>query len=88
VSAAFRLLLKDGIVSEILLAYGGMAEKTKQANKAEEFLVGKKWNRETIEEAAELVYHEFTPLTDARSGAEFRRIAAKNLLIKFWSENN
>ncbi len=88
VSAAFRLNLNDGIVSEIQMSYGGMAEKTKQAIKAEEFLVGKIWSRETIEEAAELIYHEFTPLTDARSGAEFRRIAAKNLLIKFWSENN
>jgi len=86
-SVAFRLVLKDSLIAEILIVYGGMAEKTKQAKKAEAFLIGKKWCRETIEEAAEVIYNEFTPLNDARSGAEFRRIAAKNLLIKFWSEN-
>lgn len=88
VSGSFRLKLKEGKVEEIILAYGGMAEKTKQANKAEEFLLGKKWNKENVVSAAEMVYKEFTPLTDARSGAEFRRLSAKNLLIKFWSEHN
>ncbi|TAH38997.1 MAG: xanthine dehydrogenase small subunit [Bacteroidetes bacterium] len=88
VSAAFRLKIKSDTIEEIILAYGGMAEKTKQASKSESFLLGKKWNEKNIEEAAELIYHEFTPLTDARSGAEFRRVAAKNLLIKFWSEHS
>jgi xanthine dehydrogenase small subunit len=87
VSAGFSLKLKNGIVEEIILAYGGMAEKTKQASEAEEFLINKKWDRKNVEAAAEIIYNEFTPISDARSGAEFRRLAAKNLLIKFWSEN-
>ena len=88
VSAAFRLKMKSDTIEEIILAYGGMAEKTKQASRSESFLLGKNWNEKNIEEAAELIYHEFTPLTDARSGAEFRRVVAKNLLIKFWSEHS
>ncbi len=88
VSAAFNLKIKNGLVEELILVYGGMAEKTKRATKTEDFLIGKPWNKTTVEAAAEMIYHEFTPLSDARSGSEFRRLAAKNLLIKFWSEHN
>jgi len=77
---------KTGKVKEIILAYGGMAAITKRAVKAEKFLIGKTWDINNIEKAAELVYNEFTPLSDARSGDEFRRIAARNLLLKFYHE--
>ncbi len=87
VSAGFMLKLNDHLVEEIILAYGGMAGMTKRALQAEEFLTGKIWNRANAESAAEIIYNEFSPLTDARSGAEFRRLAARNLLIKFWSEH-
>jgi len=88
VSAGFSIVLNEKLITEITLAYGGMAATTKRAVKAEEFLMGKNWSRENIEKAMELIYNEFTPLTDARSGAEFRRLAAKNLLMKFWTETS
>jgi xanthine dehydrogenase small subunit len=86
VSAGFSLTLKNNIVEAITLAYGGMAAVTKRAAKAEQHLVGKKWDRIFIEQAMELIAEEFTPISDARSGAEFRTLASKNLLLKFWSE--
>ena len=87
VSAGFRLELAGGKrIENIKLAYGGMAERTKRATGTEEFLVGKNWDRETVEEAMLRVDKEFTPISDARSGAEFRSVAARNLLLKFWSE--
>lgn len=86
VSAGFSVKLDSGIVYSITLAYGGMAALTKRANNAEDFLIGKAWTRENIEEAMELIAHEFTPISDARSGADFRKLAAKNLLMKFWLE--
>jgi xanthine dehydrogenase small subunit len=89
VSAGFRLERNgNGEVKEIILAYGGMAERVKRAMNAEQFLLGKLWSRETVEEAMPLIAKEFTPISDARSGAEFRTVAAKNLLMKFWSETN
>ncbi len=88
VSGGFMLKLANEKVEEIILAYGGMAATTKRATSAENFLKGKTWTRETVEEAAGLIYSEFSPISDARSGAEFRRLAAKNLLIKFWNETN
>ena len=87
VSAAFRLDLDEkGIVSDITLAYGGMAECTKRSISAEIFLKGKVWNRQQVEDAQRLIDEDFSPISDVRGSAEFRRIAARNLLLKFWSE--
>ncbi|HWP81335.1 MAG TPA: xanthine dehydrogenase small subunit [Bacteroidota bacterium] len=89
VSGGFRLeLTGDTKVESIKLAYGGMADRTKRATNVERFLVGKTWSRQTIEEAMTLIEKEFTPISDARAGAEFRSIAARNLLLKFWSETS
>ncbi len=87
-SAGFSLTLNDKQVESITLAYGGMAAVTKRAVKAEEYLKGKLWDRENIEKAMDLITEEFTPISDARSGAEFRTTVSKNLLLKFWSETN
>jgi xanthine dehydrogenase small subunit len=87
-SGAFRLQRnpRNNVVESIRLAYGGLADRVKRARGVEQFLIGKKWERETVERAMELVDGEFTPISDARGSAEFRRVAARNLLLKFWSE--
>lgn len=86
VSGGFSLLINNNTVEAITLAYGGMAATTKRALKAERYLKGKEWKRENVERAMEIITEEYTPISDARSGAEFRMIAARNLLMKFWSE--
>lgn len=86
VSGAFRLRIVDDTVQEAVIAFGGMAASTQRVFPAEDLLIGKSWSRTNAQAAAEVVYHHFTPLSDARSGAEFRRLAARNLLLKFWSE--
>lgn len=89
VSAAFRVDLdKNGIVRDITLVYGGMAESTKRSVSAETFLRGKSWERRHIEEARRLIDKDFNPISDVRGSAEFRRVAARNLLLKFWSETS
>lgn len=88
VSAGFSVTLDKNKVSAITLAYGGMAATTKRVTEAEIFLMGNEWNRENIEEAMKMIEKAFTPISDARSGAEFRSLAAKNLLMKFWNETS
>ncbi|MDB4303565.1 xanthine dehydrogenase small subunit [Desulfosarcina sp.] len=88
VSAGFSLSLEDNTIKDICLAYGGMAETPKRAKKSEAFLLGKKWDIETITEAQEILYKEFTPISDARSGIEFRKVVARNLLLKFFNETS
>jgi len=87
ISAGFRLELeKDNRVNNIKLSYGGMADRIKRASTAEQFLIGKQWNRNSVEEAMLLVNYKFSPISDARASAEFRQISAKNLLLNFWAD--
>jgi xanthine dehydrogenase iron-sulfur cluster and FAD-binding subunit A len=87
VSGGFRVEL-DGHdhVSRIVLAYGGMADRPVRATDTEHFLAGRPWDRPTVEKAMGIVSQEFTPISDVRGSAAFRRIAAKNLLLKFWDD--
>ena len=87
VSAGFMLKLNNNIVEDIILAYGGMAAMPKRAKKTEQHLIGKEWKESNILKAAEILKEEFTPLTDARSAADSRKIIAKNLLIKFYEDS-
>jgi len=87
VSGGFKVELStQNHVALIMLAYGGMADRVQRAIAAEQFLLAKPWDRTTIEQAIPLIDADFTPLSDARGSAEFRRVAARNLLMKFWSE--
>ncbi len=87
VSAGFSLNLdKNSIVKDIKLFYGGMSAITKRAEKTENFLIGKNWERTIVEQAMPLIYDEFSPLSDARSGDEGRKIMGRNLLLKFYLE--
>ncbi|MCK9219855.1 MAG: xanthine dehydrogenase small subunit [Bacteroidales bacterium] len=87
VSAAFRLKLKGNKVSEIILAFGGMAQLTIRAKKTERFVTGKVWSRSLVEGARHILDQEMTPISDARAEASFRISVAKNLLLKFYLEN-
>ena len=62
---------------------GGDGEKSKTTEK---YLIHKKWTFENIQDAQKIIENEFTPISDARSSAEFRKTAAKNLLLKFFEE--
>ncbi len=73
-------------VAGIKIIFGGMAATTMNAVKTEDFLIGQPWSRETIEKAMNVLYGEFSPISDARADADSRRIMAKNLLMKFWFE--
>ncbi|NTJ61727.1 xanthine dehydrogenase small subunit [Agrobacterium rhizogenes] len=84
---AFRLALgEDGTVAEIRIAYGGMAATPKRAFAVEKALLGQPWNEETVEAAMEKYAEDYAPLTDMRATAEYRALAARNLLLRFYLE--
>ena len=86
VSGGFQVLIDKDKIEDIALVYGGVAAMTKRAEKAESYLKGKEWSRENVEHAMVLVDEDFTPISDARSGAQARKIMARNLLMKFWND--
>ena len=86
---AFLLTLaKDGTVADIRIAYGGMAATPKRASSVERALRGKPWTEETVQAAMAEYARDFTPLTDMRASAEYRALAAKNLLLRFFAETS
>ena len=88
VSGGFSMQLEGGHVKEIILAFGGMADRPKRASETEHYLLWKPWTRSNVEHAMKILVHEFTPLSDARSGAEYRKLVAGNLLLKFYAESS
>ncbi|BCM16672.1 xanthine dehydrogenase small subunit [Mesorhizobium sp. J8] len=84
--AFYLTLAKDGTVADIRIAYGGMAATPKRATAVEKALVGKTWNEATVEAAMAEYARDFTPLTDMRASAEYRALAARNLLLRFFVE--
>jgi xanthine dehydrogenase small subunit len=86
VFAAFALTLDDGRVQTARIACGGVAPTPKRATATEAALAGRAWNSATAQEAARALREEFTPITDMRASAEYRREVLGNLLIRCWHE--
>jgi xanthine dehydrogenase small subunit len=85
VSATMRLSLgENNKVKEIALIYGGMAAQVKRAMAAENYLKGKNWCYEEAVNASKLITNDFFPISDARSSAEYRYVAARNLVLKLF----
>nr|NQU94568.1 xanthine dehydrogenase small subunit [Bacteroidota bacterium] len=88
VSACFKLKLDEqNQVSAIHIIYGGMAKTVQRASAIENALIGKKWDRKTIENAMGMLHDAYVPISDARAEASSRIIMARNLLLKFWHES-
>ena len=83
---AFRLKLAGGVVESARIAFGGMAATPKRAKAVEAALVGKAWTVATVEAAIPAFADDFQPLTDMRASAEYRLLAAQNLLRRFFFE--
>jgi xanthine dehydrogenase small subunit len=86
VCGAYRLELSDGHVAEIRIAYGGMAAIPQRAQACEEALRGKPWNEAQLDEAMQGLDGDFSPLTDMRSTAKYRRQICRNMLRRFYLE--
>ncbi len=63
-----------------------MAATPKRASAVEAALIGKPWTEATVEAAIAGYDADFTPLTDMRASAEYRALAARNLLRRFFVE--
>jgi xanthine dehydrogenase small subunit len=83
---AFNVQVREGRVAAARIAYGGMAATPKRAKAVEQALIGKPWTEETIVAAQAAYATDYTPLTDMRATAEYRLLAAKNLLMRFYLE--
>jgi xanthine dehydrogenase small subunit len=88
VMGAFALTLKDNTIVRARLAFGGIAATPKRAQKTEAALAGQPFAATTIEHACSALTEDFTPITDMRASADYRLLAAQNLLRRFHLENS
>ena len=86
---AFKLKLDaSGNVASIRIAFGGMAGTPKRATNTEAFLTGKPWNEATVNAARAELAKDYTPLSDWRASADYRMLAAQNLLTRLLIETS
>ena len=79
--------LSGGTISSARLAYGGVAATPIRAYEVEAFLRGQPWHERTVLEAATRLRSLFTPLSDLRGSADYRRTLVGNLFEKFFYEH-
>ncbi|TVM07667.1 MAG: xanthine dehydrogenase small subunit [Halomonas sp.] len=77
---AFHWRMEQGVLREVRLAFGGMAATPKRAYSVEAALEGQPPTDTTFAAARAALLEAFTPLSDVRSSAEYRQLAAANLL--------
>lgn len=88
VCAAFSLKLENNHVAEFVAAFGGMAAVPARAINCERALVGREWNSDSIAAAMVMLDDDFTPLSDMRASAGYRRQVSKNLLQRFFRDTS
>lgn len=87
VAASFAVDLDEQqTIVQARLGYGGVAATPVRAKPVEEMLIGKFWRMETIQLVKPVMKELFTPLTDLRGSAEYRRLLIVNLFDKFFVE--
>ena len=84
--AALALELDGGIVKSARFAFGGMAAVVKRARGAEAAVTGRPWTEATVQAAMAALDGDYTPLTDLRASADYRRQVARGLLKRLWLE--
>lgn len=89
VTAAFRVRLdSEGLVSNVSLAYGGMAPTTIEIAETMKYLLGEKWQSSvTLSQTLSYISHEMDLKYDVPGGmAHYRKALAQSMFLRFWHE--
>jgi xanthine dehydrogenase small subunit len=88
VCGGYRIVLEDGVVRDVRIAYGGVAATPKRALRCERALRDRPWTQESVEAAMTELDKDYSPLTDMRASAAYRRLVTRNLFYKFFLETS
>ncbi len=86
VCAGIALDIERGRVRQARIAFGGMAATPKRARAAERALIGRPLDEVALEAAQAALQSDFAPISDMRASAGYRKLAAGNLLRRFFLE--
>jgi xanthine dehydrogenase small subunit len=86
VAVGIALDLSDGVVTTARIGLGGVAATPLRATEAEAALSGRRWTRESVEEAAEILATAGTPIDDQRASARYRAAMLGQSLRKLYAD--
>ena len=86
VCASFNLAIVNNKITNIKIAYGGMAAIPKRAIYCEKMLLNTNFSEDIIIKAQKSLEKDFQPIDDMRASKNYRMEVAKNLLIKCFTE--
>jgi xanthine dehydrogenase small subunit len=86
-AAGMAMALEGDRVVYARFAYGGVGATTIRAHEAEDAVIGRPWNLETIKRAQGVLARTLQPMSDHRGSAAYRSAVAESLLEKFWHES-
>jgi xanthine dehydrogenase small subunit len=86
-SAAISVRVEDGVLTNVRIAYGGVAATVVRLPRTEAALTGKPPTEATFDGAAEIAAAEVKPISDVRGSADYRRRLAGNILRRFYHEH-
>ncbi len=80
VAVAAAVKLEEGVVADARVALNSVAPRPIRAYSVEKALIGREPSVEVIEEVAELVERDISPISDVRAPAEYRLYVSKLLV--------
>jgi len=72
VNCAVKVIVSNGRFDDIRIVLGAVSDRPVRAKKIEQSIINKEITEEVINEAAQKVIEDISPITDARSTAEYR----------------
>ena len=86
VLAAFFLEIKDNVITDVRIAFGGMAATPMRAKQCEAALLNNTFNSDSVAAAQSALAKDFQPMSDVRASDKYRMKVAQNLLQKCYLE--
>jgi xanthine dehydrogenase small subunit len=87
VCLAVQLHVQGERITAARIGAGGVAATPARAVKTEAALIGQPWNETTLAVAQHAIAQEFSPLSDLRASADYRRQILGQLLRRAWLES-
>lgn len=86
VCLALNLRVRDGRIASARIGAGGVAATPVRAPRTEAALTGQPWALASLQAAASVLAQEFSPISDMRASADYRRGVLGRLLLRYWGE--
>jgi xanthine dehydrogenase small subunit len=85
-TAAIRMRLDGDTIADAAIAYGAVGPVVLRLRQTEQFLRGQPFREETMQAAGDFAVDEISPISDVRGSADYRLQLARNVLVKFFHE--